>query len=240
MQKQPDSGQVAPYEVQRVLQSRAETRTYYDRMSHVYDLLSERSEEPARRTGVEMLAPRPGDRVLEIGFGTGHSLVHLAAAMQTGHVWGVELSRGMIEVARQCLATAGIADRVTLVQGDATALPLAGGTMDAALMSFMLELLDTDDIPRALMECRRVLRPGGRLAVVALSREGEGGMALAVYEWVHRRFPHLLDCRPIYARHSLEAAGFQRVEQRTLRIWLPVDIVLGVNPGPPADGLAGE
>lgn len=71
--------------VLRVLQSKGETRAFYDKIAQVYDLLAERSEEPVRRAGLEMLAARPGERILEIGFGTGHCLLEIARAV--GNVW---------------------------------------------------------------------------------------------------------------------------------------------------------
>ena len=75
-------------------------------------------------------------------------------------------------------------------------------------MSFTLELFDTPEIPRVLAECRRVLRPAGRLAVVSISREQPDDAMVKAFEWTHRHFPNLLDCRPIHARRSVEAAGF--------------------------------
>lgn len=90
--------------VLRVFQSRSETRAFYNKISRVYDLLAEHSEAPMRRLGLEMLAPRPGETILEIGFGTGHCLVALADAVaRTGSVHGIDLSDGMARVAHGLL-----------------------------------------------------------------------------------------------------------------------------------------
>ena len=75
--------------------------------------------------------------------------------------------------------------------------------MDGIFMCFTLELFDTPDIPKLLAECKRVLRTGGRIVIVAVSKEGkEGkeGLVIQAFEWTHRHFPNLMDCRPIYAR----------------------------------------
>ena len=61
-------------EIQRVFQSKAETKAFYDKISHVYDLLAEHSEGSMRRAGLEKLDARPGEKALEIGFGTGYCL----------------------------------------------------------------------------------------------------------------------------------------------------------------------
>ena len=167
-------------EIQRVFQSKSETKAFYDKISHVYDLLAEHSEGPVRRAGLEKLDARPGEKVLEIGFGTGHSLVSLAQSVgSTGKVFGLDLSERMLDVARDNLHKAGLADRVELTCGDAAQLPYPPDSLDAIFMSFTLELFDTPDIPKVLAECQRVLWPGGRIMVVAVSKEGEGGHYLA-------------------------------------------------------------
>jgi hypothetical protein len=52
-------------EIQRVFQSKAETKAFYDKISHVYDLLAEHSEGPMRWAGLEKLDARPGEKVLD-------------------------------------------------------------------------------------------------------------------------------------------------------------------------------
>jgi demethylmenaquinone methyltransferase/2-methoxy-6-polyprenyl-1,4-benzoquinol methylase len=219
-------------EIQRVFQSRAETKAFYDKISHVYDLLAEHSEGPMRRAGLDKLNARPGEKVLEIGCGTGHSLVSLAQAVgPTGKVYGLDLSQGMLDLARANLLKAGFPcapeGRVELACGDGMQLPYPSDSLDAIFMSFTLELFDTPEIPKVLAECKRVLRPGGRLMVVAVSKEGEGGVIVRIYEWTHRHFPNLVDCRPIFVRQSLEAAGFRIDSTEKKSMWVPVEITLG-------------
>jgi len=221
-----DAGQP---EILRVFQSKAETKAFYDKISHVYDMLAERSEGPVRRLGLEKLDARPGERVLEIGFGTGHSLVSLAQSVgPTGKVYGLDLSEGMLHVAQGNLHKAGLADRVELTCGDGLQLPYPPDSLDAIFMSFTLELFDTPEIRKVLAECKRVLKAGGRLVVVGVSKEGEGGAILHAFEWSHRHFPNLVDCRPIFVRQSLEASGFRIESTDRKMMWVPVEVVLGV------------
>lgn len=216
-------------DVLRVFRSRDETRAYYDKISQVYDLLADRSEEPVREAGLEKLCVHAGETVLEIGFGTGHSLVALArAAGDHGKVFGIDLSDGMLRLAKERLRREQLDDRVELTCGDATSLPYPSESMDAVFMSFTLELFDTPEIPKVLAECLRVLRPGGRMVVVGMSKEGEDGVILHLYEWTHKHFPNFVDCRPIFVRRSIEASGFsiKSVDRRT--IWVPVEIILAI------------
>jgi len=215
--------------VLRVRNSRSKTRAFYNKISGVYDLLAERSEMPIARMGLEMLAPQPGEKILEIGFGTGRTLADLAEAVGTdGRVFGIDLSDGMVEQATARLRRKGVEGLVELVCGDAAALPYGAERLDGVFMSFTLELFDTPEIPVVLAECRRVLRQGGRSLVVGLSRVRPDSLMTGIYEWTHRHFPNLLDCRPILVRRALEDAGFQIRGERVETMWMPVEIVLGV------------
>jgi ubiquinone/menaquinone biosynthesis C-methylase UbiE len=214
--------------VLRVLRSRDEARAFYNKIARVYDFLSESSEEPMRKFGLEQLGVRDGESVLEIGFGTGTSLVELAKMVGShGKIFGADISDQMIDVARQKLRDEHLGDRVEMICADATSLPYLSDSIDAIFSSFTLELFDTPDIPLVLAECRRVMRPGGRLAVVSMSKEGENGAVLHIFEWTHKHFPNFLDCRPIFVRKAMETAGFQIESTERKTMWVPVEIVLG-------------
>ena len=74
------------------------------------------------------------------------------------------------------------------------------------------------------------LKPHGRLVVVAISKEGPQGLVMKAFEWTHRHFPNLMDCRPIFVRRALEAAEFVIDSASVETMWVPVEIVLGVTP----------
>jgi demethylmenaquinone methyltransferase/2-methoxy-6-polyprenyl-1,4-benzoquinol methylase len=214
--------------VLRVLRTRDEARAFYNKIARVYDFLSESTEEPIRKSGLDQLDVRDGERVLEIGFGTGTSLVELARLVGSdGKVLGVDIADQMLHVARQRLRDRLLEDRVELICGDATTLPYLSDSVDAIFTSFTLELFDTPEIPAVLAEWRRVLRPGGRLVVVSMSKEGENGAIVHMFEWTHKHFPNFLDCRPIFVRQAVRAAGFKIDSAERKTMWVPVEIVLG-------------
>ncbi len=219
-------------EIVRVRRTKAEAAASYDRMSRTYDRWAGRFERRFTDAGLALLAPAPGERVLEIGYGTGRCLVAVARAVGAGgHVAGVDISPGMRSVAEAALEAAGVAGRVEVSVGDGAHLPQPDGACDAVFTSFTLELFDTPEIPDVLAECRRVLRPGGRLGVVAMALEDPPRLMDRLYAWAHRHWPDWVDCRPVPVADLLETAGFDVTAARRLRMWgLPVDCVIGASP----------
>lgn len=110
---------------------------------------------------------RPGDRVLDIGCGTGGPAVRLAERADV-HVVGVTISEQQAQRATERAERAGVADRVEFHHADAMALPFAGASFDKA---FALEsIMHVPDRAGALAQAARVLRPGGRLALTDVFR----------------------------------------------------------------------
>lgn len=218
-------------EISRVTRSKAQAKATYDRLSRWYDKLTGWSEKKAEEIGLKKLDAREGERTLEIGFGTGRCLKVIAESVGlSGELCGIDISEGMGRIARQRLTEAGLADRADLRCGDATQLPFDSNSIDAVLMSFTLELFDTPEIPIVLDECKRVLRQGGRVCVAVLSKKGETATTRA-YEWLHRKLPNYVDCRPIFAQKALEAAGFQISDSTEMRHWgFLCEIVLAIKP----------
>jgi len=94
-------------------------------------------------------------------------------------------------------------------------------------MSFTLELFDTPEIPAVLKEIKRVLKPKGRLGVASMSKEDGESRLLKAYEWVHKNFPVIADCRPIYVEKSIRDAGYSIKSREKIKLFgLPGEIVV--------------
>jgi len=216
--------------VRRVHRSKEDARASYNRLSRWYDVVAGSSEKKYRDWGLKKLSAQPGERILEIGFGTGHCLVSLARAVgPSGGVIGLDISDGMLAIARERLAGLGLSERVDLHLGDASRLDfIETGILDGVFMSFTLELFDNPEIPLVLKECLRILKPGGRLAIVSMTKTNPPGLAVRLYEWFHDHMPNYADCRPIFARQAVEQSGFAIVDSEVSSMWgLPIEIVLG-------------
>ncbi len=216
--------------ISRVNRSKEAARVSYNRLSGWYDVIAGSTEKKYRDWGLEKLSAQPGEKILEVGFGTGHCLVSLAKSVgPTGHVIGVDISDGMLAIAKERLQKEGLSERTDLRLGDAANLDfLEANSLDGIFMSFTLELFDNPEIPRVLEECQRLLKPGGRVAVVSMTKTNPPGVAVRMYEWFHEYMPNYADCRPIFARQALEQSGFAIQDVSMSSMWgLPVEIVLG-------------
>ena len=210
-----ESGRLAPDAV----------RSMFDRISPVYDAMNRTMtvglDQRWRRAAVAAVV-QPGDRVLDACCGTGDLAV--AAQEVGGTVTGLDFSERMLERARRK------SGQVEWVQGDALALPFSDGSFDAATVGFGVRNLD--ELEGGLVELRRVLRPGGRLAILEITKPSgllapfyrlwfvgfvpllgkllPGGSAYTYLPASVRRFPG-----PDELAALLRGAGFEDVRWRT-------------------------
>ena len=214
--------------ISRVTRSKQEAQATYDRISKWYDLLEGVWETKLRLIGLQKLGAEEGEITLEIGFGTGHGISALAQSVgESGKVYGLDISHKMFEITQSRIEKRGLSKIVTLMCTDALQLPFEADFFDAIFMSFTLELFDTPEIPKVLYECKRALRNEGRICIVSLSKEGGPNLMRDLYELGHKKFPKLLDCRPIFVRKALEDAGFKISDAALMSLWgLPVEIVV--------------
>lgn len=208
-----------------VRRNRREAASTYDQLTRFYDLVAF-PERGKLRQGLGLLAPKTGERILEIGFGTGSTLVEIADSIGgSGKAFGIDISSRMVSRAEKKIRSRGLEERTELVRGDAVSLPFPDSDYDGIFSGFTLELFAGADIPKVLGACRRVLKPEGRMVLVSLSRE-RINCAVKVYEWLHERFPKVLDCRPIELRSLMEDNGYVTTAHRLTSLFgLPVAII---------------
>jgi ubiquinone/menaquinone biosynthesis C-methylase UbiE len=154
-----DAGELTPDELQLAFHE-VECRTYDERFGITYD---EHAARGAARETHRLLGRAPLGRVLDVGCGTGYLGLGLAAAGRSTELHLVDLSPGMLGRARDHAAGLGIDARV--VRATATALPYPDHSVDAIVTRGVLHHLH--DVPSALREWRRVVRPGGPVLVLS-------------------------------------------------------------------------
>lgn len=218
-------------QISRVTRSKKQARSAYNKLSRWYDLMSGDFERKPRNAAIHQLAPDTGEKILEIGCGTGHAMVKMAELVgRSGKIIGIDISNGMLNIAQARLRKMRVDDQVKLLCGDGIWLPFNTGCFDGILFSFTLELFDSPEIPLVLAECKRCLRTGGRISVVGLSRKHPNFMT-GLYEWLHRKVPLFFDCRPIFVQQSLESTGFKIISANDLSMMgLKGELVLAESP----------
>jgi demethylmenaquinone methyltransferase / 2-methoxy-6-polyprenyl-1,4-benzoquinol methylase len=159
----------------------ADVRSMFDGVAPVYDamnLVTTAGLDRRWRRLAARAAIRAGDRVLDACCGTGD--LSLAAKAEGGRVTGLDFAERMLVRARRK------SSEIEWVHGDVLALPFADGGFDAATIGFGLR--NVDDRGRALRELRRVLKPGGRLAILEVVRP-QGALSLFYRVWFDRLIP---------------------------------------------------
>jgi demethylmenaquinone methyltransferase/2-methoxy-6-polyprenyl-1,4-benzoquinol methylase len=155
----------------------------FDGVASRYDLtntvISFGQDRGWRRATRAALGLRPGERVLDVGAGTGVSTEELSRS--GAFAVGADISVGMLRAGRRVRA------EVPLLAGDALKLPFADGVFDAVTISFALR--NVVDTTAALREFARVTRPGGRLVVCEFSHPTNGPFRTVYLQYLMRSLP---------------------------------------------------
>lgn len=138
-------------------------RDVWDTMAPTYLAEAEHRLLPCTETCLQYLALRPGDRVLDLGCGTGALALRASALVgSSGHVSAIDISDEMLTIVRRRAAESAITN-IAAIHGDAGKIPLPDSSHDALAAS--LSLMFAGDKDAAAREIARVLAPGGRIAV---------------------------------------------------------------------------
>ena len=152
----------------------------YDLLNHV---LSAGMDRRWRDRAIEALSLPPGARVVDLCTGTADLAIAATHLVAPVSVVGIDFSREMLKLALSKLRERQLASAVQLIRGDATRIPLADASCDAATIGFGIRNVAQPD--RALAELARVLRRGGRLAILEFGQPRIPGIR-TLYTWYFR------------------------------------------------------
>ena len=203
----------------------------YNLIASVYDLFAVLMVSKAQQRALEMAAIRNGERVLEVAFGTVLNFVEILRRNSQGRVEGIDVSSKMLEKTRKRISKLGSKNYV-LHLGDCRRLPFEDETFDVLMNQYLLDILPVEDFIPLLLEFRRVLKHGGRMVLVHMTK-GEKWIN-QIYEGIYRLKPPLVaGCRGVKSRRFLEEACFVDLQREFIsQFGFPSEVIRGIKGRP--------
>ena len=193
----------------------------YDKLAKVYDLTFGPTLHPGRLQAIQRMNIQPGERVLEVGVGTG---INLSLYPRQATVTGIDFSSSMLEKARERAARKGLRS-MRLLQMDAADLKFADDSFDIVYAPYLISVVP--DPVKVAKEMRRVCRPGGR--IIFLNHFLSPNLVLSRMErmispfTIHIGFKADLDLPAFLAQAELQPVSIEKVNWP--RIWSLVTCV---------------
>lgn len=199
----------------------------YRKIAPRYDLWARMTESKARDRCLEIAAIQDGESVLEVAVGTGLAFERILKANPSGRNEGIDLTEAMLNRAEKRAASAGFKS-YRLTVGDAYNLDFPDNDFDVLINNYMFDLLPEDDFQIVLAEFRRVLRPGGRLVLVNMTKGKR--WYNSIWEWVYRMNPAWLGgCRGVQVSPFLGQIGFVTLSRQYIsQMTFPSEVICAV------------
>ena len=187
----------------------------YEKLANVYDLIFGPTLHPGRLVARDCMGIQAGDRILEVGVGTG---INTSLYPTNCHITGIDLSASMLEKARERVARQGLAN-VRLLEMDAARLTFADDSFDIVYVPYLVSVVP--DPVQVVREMRRVCRPGGKIIILNHFRSANPVLsrverAICPFT-VHIGFKSDLDLPGFLAQADLQPISIQKVN--VPRIW---------------------
>ena len=195
----------------------------YEKLASSYDVFFGPTLHPGRVHAIQRMGIKPGDRVLEVGIGTG---INAALYPRDCAVTGIDLSGSMLEKARDRVARKGIRN-VRLLEMDAADIKFADGAFDIVYAPYLISVVP--DPVAVAREMSRVCRSGGR--VIFLNHFRSANPILAFFErlisplTVHIGFKSDLDLPAFLAQIDIKPTSIEKVN--VPRIWSLITCIKG-------------
>ncbi len=197
----------------------------YDKLAGIYDVWAMLTESRARKRAIELAKIENGINVLEVAVGTGLAFHEIVKRNANGKNTGIDISQGMLKKAEKRLKDLSEAN-YTLSIGSAFNLPIEDGSADVLMNNYMFDLMSEEDMDRALVEFKRVLKEGGRLVLINMT-QGER-LGSSIYSHIYNISPKAMGgCRGVTLSDRLIKHGFIIVTREYYQQMLfPSEVIL--------------
>jgi ubiquinone/menaquinone biosynthesis C-methylase UbiE len=197
----------------------------YDGLAPIYDIWGKLTESRARTRAVELAEITDGQNILEVAVGTGLAFCEIVKRNPHGVNTGVDLSQGMLEKAKKRLRRIPAAN-YKLTIGTAFNLSAGDESIDTLLNNYMFDLIPFKDMDKILVEFKRVLKKGGRLVLINMTKGEHFGSGL--YDFIYNISPKALGgCRGVKLTEKLQQNGFKvEIREYMQQMLFPSEVIL--------------
>ena len=207
----------------------------YNRRGWIYSKTVAPMEWEYHLLALEQARIQPKEKALEVAVGPGLTFLELARRVgKDTTLYGMDLSTGMLHLTEQRLKANGFS-QYQLKEGSASQIPFESNTFDVLYNGYMLDLIPELEMPGILAEFSRVLRPGGRLVLLNMSKPDRETVIFR--EKLYQMLPPSLvlylmgGCRPVLMEELVKRAGFGEVQRTFIGGKAPSEIVWAIKPG---------
>ncbi len=196
----------------------------YNRIASIYDLFGVLMEAKARQKALDVAAIKDGEKILEVALGTGLNFVEILKRNPSGWVEGIDISVKMLERAHKRISRTG-SENYRLNRCDCHHLPFEDKTFDVLMSQYLFDILPVDDFFPILSEFKRVLKDGGRIVLVNMTK-GERRFN-QIYEEIYKlKLPLLAGCRGVFVSPYLETLEFEKMKRQFVsQLGFPSEVV---------------
>jgi ubiquinone/menaquinone biosynthesis C-methylase UbiE len=205
--------------------NKADVVSVYTQTAPLYDVWGMLTESKARKRALTLANLRDGETVLEVAVGTGLTFRELLKANAHGRTIGIDLTPAMLEKAKLKAQQVGH-DHYQLAVGDAYHLGFPDHHFDLLMNNYMFDLLPEADFGTVLAEFRRVLKPGGRVVLINMTKGTH--FYEQFWETLYTINPRWLGgCRGVLLTEALRSAGFRDLRRESMsQLGFPSEIIV--------------
>ena len=199
----------------------------YDRKAWFYDLWASLTESKAQKWAIEIAEVQNKTTILDVAVGTGRLFRKIVKQNPDGKNYGIDISQGMLTKAKMKLSKQE--NKIySLEIGSAFDIRMDDGSVDILFNNYMFDLISFDQMDNVINEFSRVLKPGGKLVLVNMTKAEKFGAGL--YEIIYRISPPLMGgCRGVQMSDLLTEHGFKLITREYVQQMLfPSEVILAI------------